>query len=597
MAIADRFLAGRVPRIVQHAASATLVRARGVWEEVKERAPVVGRISIRRRSAVVLAPYRKSYSLRRSIINIATAPALALFCLIYGFFFGLTAPSLIVPFVVPILALTALIIWALPHQRTAPTLPIEILYAAFFVSLIVWPNYVAISLPGLPWITISRLIGLPLALLLLISLSVSPEFRRKAAESVNSIKILWAFMCGFISLQIITTLASHSPGASAQLVFNQQIYWTVIFVVGCIIFRDVRQVERYFALLCGLSIPIILLSIPESMESHVLWMNKIPKLLQINDPSVKVILTPTFRAGTNLFRVRTTFSTPLEEAEYLSLLTPFLLYFGFSAKRLLTRALCIGLIPIIFIAIRLTDCRLGVVGMLVSVLLYGVLWSIVRWRAHPKDLIAAATVYTYPVVFMGGIGAVLASHRLHDMVFGGSAQASSTAARDNQLTMATKAFMKAPWGYGTGQSGEAIGYPPGQFIAIDNHFIVILLEYGALGVIAWYGMFIIAIIQATRYTMSARYAGRLEARLLAPLAVELCAFVIIKWVHGGTYTHPIDFMILGMVSALIYNLNRTSPAAEAVAHAYQPVRQHHGMSLPAFAVLDPSGRRRALDLS
>ena len=72
-----------------------------------------------------------------------------------------------------------------------------------------------------------------------------------------------------------------------------------------------------------------------------------------------------------------------------------------------------------------------------------------------------------------------------------------------------------------------------------------------------------AIVQATRHSMAARYAGRLEARLLAPLAIELTAFVVIKWVHGGNYTHPIDFMILGMVSALIYNLHHGTPLVKS----------------------------------
>jgi len=592
MAILKSTLKGQTRNALSAAIGRITAIGLHAWILARDRTPIFGKVATSRRARIVLQPYTRAYSIKKTILGIVSAPILIISCLMYGFFFGLTAPTLTVAFVVPIFVITALIIWALPHQSKAPTFLIEFLYPFFFVALILWPNYVGISLHGLPWITIIRLIGLPLVILFLINLSVSISFRRRVFETITSIKLLWYFFVGFIFIQIVTIVTSRSPGASAQLVFNQQIYWTAIFAIGCAIFRDTRQIEKYMALLCILAVPIVLISFPESAEKHVLWMNKIPKILTIPDPSVKVILTPTFRAGTNFFRVRTTFSTSLEQAEYLSLLTPFLLYFGFSSKSVLFRIFSFALIPAIFIAIRLTDSRLGVVGMLVSILLYGVLWSIVRWRAHPRDLIAAATVYLYPIVFVTAIGVVLTSHRLRAMALGGDAQASSTAARESQLAMAIKGFKKAPWGWGAGQSGDAIGYPPGQFVAIDNHFIVLLLEYGALGIIAWYGIFIVAIVQAARHSMSAQYAGRLEARLLAPLAIELTAFIIIKWVHGGNYTHPIDFMILGMVSALIYNLHHGSPLVRPTPSRAGLRTEMAVNELPSYALV---GHRQAFD--
>ena len=45
---------------------------------------------------------------------------LAFFCLLYGFFFALTAPYLIVPMMTPLAVLALLVIWALPsppHRR------------------------------------------------------------------------------------------------------------------------------------------------------------------------------------------------------------------------------------------------------------------------------------------------------------------------------------------------------------------------------------------------------------------------------------------------------------------------------------------------
>jgi hypothetical protein len=561
MSIADRLT--KQSAIDAARAALAVVRERAIMglDWTQEYAPIMGRAATRRRASVVLAPYKRTHSLRGALLKILTAPALAFFCLIYGFFYALTAPTFIVAFVVPLLVMAALIIWALPHQRTAPTLLIEFLFPAFFVALILWPNYLAVSLPGLPWITMLRIIGLPMAGLLLISLSVSPPFRKRVAESVTSIKLLWIFMCGFLVVQVITTIISTSPGASAQLVFNQSIYWIATFVISCTLFRDTKYIERYWALLCCLSVPIIAITVLEAREQHVLWASKIPAFLRIQDESVRLILTPSFRPGINLYRAHATFATPLGMAEYLSLLTPFLLHFGFWRKNQVVKIAIFVMFPLLFISIRLSDARLGVVGMLASLLLYGLMWSIVRWRSHSRDLFAAATVYAYPAVFMAGIAAVFASTRLHAMVFGDGAQASSTEARKIQLSMAMNQLMKAPWGHGTGQCGLAMGYGEGSFITVDNYFISVALDWGVLGIVFWYGMFITAIVLAIRYSLSSQYAGRVEARLLAPLAVALTAFLVIKWVHGQDDNHAIYFMMLGMVSALVYKL-RHSPSQE-----------------------------------
>src|SRR3546814_13038158 len=81
------------------------------------------------------------------------------------------------PFLVPVIALGLLVIWALPETDWAPTKTLAWLLIAFLIALPLWPNYLAIALPGMPGITLLRIIGAPMILLLLIPLSVSAEFR------------------------------------------------------------------------------------------------------------------------------------------------------------------------------------------------------------------------------------------------------------------------------------------------------------------------------------------------------------------------------------------------------------------------------------
>jgi len=526
-----------------------------------EYAPVFGARAVRRRNRVVIGPYARNRTLLGTLILLAAVPVGLLFCLFYGFFFGLTAPYYIVPAVVPIAIMIGIIIWALPDQRTAPTLPIEFLFAIYFVGKIVWPTYLAISLPGLPWISLLRIIALPMAGFFLVSLSVSRKFRQYAYESVTSIKPIWICAVGFSIVQVFTTFVSPNPLASAQAVFDQMVNFTMMLLLGSIIFRKENVAERFAIILCALSLFIIMLTLVENNKKYIIWAAHIPNILHPPSPTLENTLKPSFRMYTNVYRAKATFLTPLALAEFISLITPFFLYFGLSHRRFLVRFFCIAMVPMTFIAVRMTDARLGVVGVFVSVLMYGLIWSFSRWRARPRDLLAAATVYAYPAVFLAAIGAILASTRLSTMVFGGGAQAGSTEARATQLGMAAAGFWRQPWGHGAGRSGQEMGFAKDAFITIDNFFISVQLDYGLLGIIFWYGMFIIGIAVALFHCLSDRYASRHEARLLAPLAVSLTGFLIIKWVHGQDENHSFFFMMLGMVSALVYRLRHNEVAA------------------------------------
>jgi O-antigen ligase len=165
------------------------------------------------------------------------------------------------------------------------------------------------------------------------------------------------------------------------------------------------------------------------------------------------------------------------------------------------------------------------------------------------------------------MGVIFSSHRLKAMVFGDGAQVGSTEARATQLQMAAAKFWSHPWGYGAGQSGLAMGFAKDAFITIDNFFISVELDYGLLGIVFWYGMFVTGIVTAVIHCLSKKYANRPEARLLAPLAVTLVAFLIVKWVHGQDDNHSIFFMMLGMISALVYRLRHNPPPEMASVNA------------------------------
>lgn len=515
-----------------------------------------------------MRPYINLRSPSRLITRIVFPFGLGFFCLIYGFFYALTTPYLIVPVTIPIVALVLMSIWALPDRPHAPTKTMEFFFAALLIILILWPNYLALALPGLPWITGLRLAGFPMAFFFLICLSTSKEFRAELGEAMRSVPYLWVVLTVFVVMQFITIPFGKSPPAGAQRALLQQVNWTSMFLIGAWVGRTPGRAQRYIILAMLLAIPISAIDILEAHEQKVLWVGHVPSFLKVDDPSAALILSSAIRGATGLYRVKATFSTPLGLAEYLALLTPFALHMFFGQNRFLTKAVGLLLLPFLFYCIRMTDARLGIVGLLVSILAYVLFWGLLRLFRNRTDLFAAAVVYAYPALFCTAAAAVLFVHRLNVMVFGGGAQEASNEARKNQLHMAIPKIIANPIGHGPGGSGAAMGYAAGDFITIDNYYLNLALDYGVIGITAFLAMFLMVITAGVRATVRSAQIREKEITLLVPLTVVMSAFLVIKLVFSQPDNHPLVFAMLGLLVGLIYRVQ----AANAQITTAAPVK-------------------------
>jgi hypothetical protein len=503
------------------------------------------------RRPIVLRPYVDLHSRWRIAARFLVPLGVGFFCLIYGFYFALTAPYLIVPMALPIAVLGLLAIWALPENNVVPTKAMELTFSALMIGLILWPNYLALALPGLPWITMVRLTGFPMAFFLLMSLSVSTRFRHEILDASGATPLAFRAFLIFTANAFISLPFSHDLGDSINKLVIQQLNWTCVFLVSLYIFRKPGRVERYVMLLIVLAIPIIALAIMESREEHVLWAGHVPSFLRVEDASAQRSLAGAVRGATGQYRAKATFSTALGLSEFVALMTPFALHLAVGRYKLVTRLLGLALIPTLYFVVRMTDARLGVAGYLVSLLVYLLFWSLVRWRRRIGDILTAAIVYAYPSAFLAMVAATMFVHKIHVIVFGGGAQAASNEARGNQFRMAIPVLLRNPIGHGAGQSGDVMGYGAGDFIAIDSYYISVALDYGVIGLVLYVAIFAMTIGAAVSVMLRAAPTDDREMGLLMPLATCLCAFLVIRGVFGQPDIHPMIFMIVGMVIALV----------------------------------------------
>jgi len=133
-----------------------------------------------------------------------------------------------------------------------------------------------------------------------------------------------------------------------------------------------------------------------------------------------------------------------------------------------------------------------------------------------------------------------------------------------------------PWGYGIGTSATTLGDVNARGnLTIDTYWLAVALEYGILGFIVYYGMILLAIYYAGKYSLTATPRDR-DFGFLVPIAIALINFLAIKSTFAEETNHPVIFMMLGMTVALVYRIQqdrRRTPGASNGSPVNIEVRQ------------------------
>jgi hypothetical protein len=492
---------------------------------------------------------------------------LGFWALLYGLFYAFFAPYFILAFAVPLVVLAALTIWALPSNLTQ-TLdrPMRVLFYTFLCVLIVWPNYLAVAIPGLPWITLVRLVAVPLLFVFLICLSTSQAVRSALSQVIKSSRIVVILYIGFVLIQTLSIGLSPEIGGSFDLYVTAQTTWTSIFFISMLVFSKPGRIEPWAAFLWGAAVVVAVLGVWEYKLGHVVWAGHVPSFLKIKNPDVQRIMQGQMRAYTGIYRVQSTFTTSLGLGEFIAYALPFILYFAIENYPRIVRFLAAAMVPPLFFVVLISGSRAGMIGFLLTLLAYGLAWGAIRWRRVRGGLLGPAVVWAYPTFVVLFYTATLFIGRLHRMVWGGGETAASTDARRVQYQMGWPKILSHPWGYGIGRGAINLGYlEPNGFLSIDTYYLAVALDYGVLGFILYYGAFLFAIGGAAKSVLVPFDQRNREAGFLLPAGICLINFVVIKSVFAQQDNHPMVFMVLGMTLALIHRIRKeASPGNGAV---------------------------------
>ena len=487
-------------------------------------------------------------------------------CIGYGYGYGATAPFLMTPMLIPQALLAALIIWALPAGDYAPVAAMRPLFFLFFAALELWPNYLAIDFAGLPWVTLTRLFATPLTLVLLVCISVSKSFRQNLMACLNADPAIWKAVLLLFICETVAMAFSDKLAYSMSRYILAQTNWTAIFVVSCVVFQRPGVLDFWSKMFFGMGIIICVIGLWEWRLGTLPWAAHIPSFLKIEDESVMKVLAGSRRAATGIYRVQSTSTTSLGLSEILGLTAPFALHFAIGRYPVYLRLLALVCIPLFVFVILLTDSRLGVVSCFVAIAVYLLVWSLLRWRQIKDSVFAPALVFSYPAFFCVLVASTFLVGKIRAKVWGGGAQAASNASREDQWMMAIPKVLGHPLGHGMARSGFQLGYRgPSGAITVDSYYITILMDLGIIGFIAYFFIFLRAAWSGGRALMDAK--PEREISLLMPLSVCVTNFVVVKSVFSEDGNHPLVFMMVGAIVALIYRIKQNTALSGAAVKA------------------------------
>lgn len=483
--------------------------------------------------------------------RVALYLALAIIAVAWGFAFGLSAPFRVMPLIAPLPVFILLIIWALPEGDYAPAKAIEPLFVAFLAALMLWPNYIAVVLPGLPWLTMLRIFAAPLLVVALICVSVSARFRTTMKLSIGSDPVIWRVLAVFVFLQTFSLFLSERPVFSINRYIVDQLNHTVIFLISCYVFLMSGFAKRWSLALLAMGFIICAIGLWEGSIGTLPWVGHIPPFLKVEGG----YLEGAMRSSVGIHRVQAMSAHPIGMAEILGLVAPIALHIGMTRNPLLLRIAAFAYIPLAAVLIELADSRLGNVALLAALVFYMLLWAALRWRQNRQSILAPAIVLLYPALMAAGLVATFFVGRLRNAVWGSGAKQGSSLAREMQWEMATPKIISHPLGHGLGQAARKVGYinPAGQG-SLDSYYINILMDFGPMGFVLFFGMFLYAAWLAARVVID--YQPKGDMSLLLPFMVCMLQFVIIKSVLGLDHNHPLVFMMLGGIVALSFRAKR-----------------------------------------
>lgn len=477
----------------------------------------------------------------------------------------------------PIGIMAAMCLWLLPDVHRPANPPFYKLAMAYIGLLVAWPGYVAIALPGLPWITPPRLILGVLVFAIAMSLAQYAEVRRTLKDIIFHDRIALRFYMVFWFTAIITLPFAPSPGGTFSYSVQQEILaLTPALALAWVLHKDITLLPRVLLFIAICCILTMVIAVVENIMQHPPWLDYIPSFMMIDADLFTTYTSPQARAGDPRYRIRSTFGIVLYYSQYISMVYPILLYFMLRMRGTARIVLLPLIILLVLHTVWFANARTSSMALLLAVfgipgliLLRNVVW---RRDGDPFKTLFQSVMLAATVAVLGG--AIASSHRAQMYTIGGDQHAASNLTRDRQWDNTWEQLARNPIGVGLGNSPTYVGTSGRASQIVDSLYINMLVDVGPIGFIAFFGFLLRLIWLGIMTYLRAR--DELD-ELAGPLSLCLFGLVVTAYVISYTDNNYLA-MIYGVMIILLHRRQQQAIDAEAQAPAL-PSRSQPGTAL------------------
>jgi hypothetical protein len=254
-----------------------------------------------------------------------------------------------------------------------------------------------------------------------------------------------------------------------------------------------------------------------------------------------------------------------------------------TSRKQWTKWAAVASLPFLAFTVLIANTRSGMFGLFFSFALSAAYWVYRYWRTNRNSVLAGVLFYGAPFAAVLSVLPIFFVGRVHALFFGTGLAVSSGDARKEQWALGWPKALHHPWGYGVGRSADVVGwFEPGGLLTIDTYYLSVLIEYGFVGFIVYFGMFLTAIFEVVRIVLARVLPNEDETSLVVPAAIVMVNFVVIKSVFSEEDNHSLFFMVLAMLIALCARLKQSSESSVANMRA-QPRRAIGPVRRPSLA--------------
>ena len=476
--------------------------------------------------------------------------ALGLFLTVYTGFLVAIGGTLAFRFVgVPIAVMAGLGLWLLPDVDKSDVAPFYKLVSAYMFMMVAWPSYVAIAIPGLPWVTPSRLI---LGVLLISMLTHFPqiaESRRKVIDLLGYDRTAFRLFMLYLIMNAVVLPFAQSPLDVLSYAVMQGVLDLSSMVAAAWAFTDLTKIRRLIRLLVLGCILTMVITLLENYLQRPPWFGFIPSFMKVDSGLLETYMSPQARVGDGRYRIRATFGVVLYYSQYLGIMLPPLLYEMWKMKGM-KRLAAIALIPLILQTIWFCNARTATIALFIALFGFAglVMLRTLFFRSHGDALKPGIMAAMVLLGAAGLAGAIASSHRLQMYTIGGQQHAGSNEVRDQQWAGAWRAIAKNPIGVGMGTSLPEVGrVSPNGIAVVDSFYINLLVGLGPLGFIGFMGC--IARVAWLGFMTFLRAEDELE-EWGGVLALGLLNYIIAAYVISYADNHYLVFTLMAAILAL-----------------------------------------------